>query len=228
MGMFDSFIGQIKCPNCKNQQKTEVQFKWSECLLLDYELGDVVPGAQEGLYVEDDWFNERCSNCKTEFIPNVVLKNGKVIAFISKEELQRTDIEHLQDIPYKYMKNLRYDTEKALAKGFTKETADFKKQPFKENQSITAFEREWKVAKGWRKDFNSEKVSEFFKLSGCATRKSDYWFVYIVVDATGLKRFVEVSDRFKHWSDNDDRYGNMLFSETYGFKDEHFLFSEIF
>ncbi|MGE9752904.1 hypothetical protein ACQP3R_08325 [Bacillus inaquosorum] len=39
MGMFDSFIGQIKCPNCKNQQKTEVQFKWSECLLLDYELG---------------------------------------------------------------------------------------------------------------------------------------------------------------------------------------------
>ncbi|MCY7839725.1 hypothetical protein MOB29_05275 [Bacillus spizizenii] len=54
MGMFDSFIGQIKCPNCKNQQKTEVQFKWSECLLLDYELGDVVPGAQEGLYVEDD------------------------------------------------------------------------------------------------------------------------------------------------------------------------------
>ncbi|MCY7829867.1 hypothetical protein MOB37_18485 [Bacillus spizizenii] len=228
MGMFDSFIGQIKCPNCKNQQKTEVQFKWSECLLLDYELGDVVPGAQEGLYVEDDWFNERCSNCKTEFMPNVVLKNGKVIAFISKEELQRTDIEHIQDIPYKYMKNLRYDTEKALAKGFTKETADFKKQPFKENQSITAFEREWKVAKGWRKDFNSEKVSEFFKLSGCATRKSDYWFVYIVVDATGLKRFVEVSDRIKHWSDNDDRYGNMLFSETYGFKDEHFLFSEIF
>lgn len=228
MGMFDSFIGQIKCPNCKNQQKTEVQFKWSECLLLDYELGDVVPGAQEGLYVEDDWFNEQCSNCKTEFMPNVVLKNGKVIAFISKEELQRIDIEHLQDIPYKYMKNLRYDTEKALAKGFTKETADFKKQPFKENQSIMTFEREWKVAKGWRKDFNLEKSSEFIKLSGCALRKSDYWFVYIVVDATGLKRFVEVSDRIKHWSDNDDRYGNMLFSETYGIKDEHFLFSEIF
>ena len=43
MGMFDSFIGQIKCPNCKNQQKTEIQFKWGECLLLDYELGDVHP-----------------------------------------------------------------------------------------------------------------------------------------------------------------------------------------
>ncbi|OIR59776.1 hypothetical protein BLL41_18175 [Bacillus sp. FMQ74] len=101
MGMFDSFIGQIKCPNCKNQQKTEVQFKWGECLLLDYELGDVVSGAPEGLYVEDDWFNERCSNCKTEYMPNVVLKNGKVISFISKEELQRTDISQLKDIPLK-------------------------------------------------------------------------------------------------------------------------------
>ncbi|MEX5484254.1 hypothetical protein [Bacillus velezensis] len=228
MGMFDSFIGQIKCPNCKNQQKTEVQFKWGECLLLDYELGDVVPGAPEGLYVEDDWFNERCSNCKTEYMPNVVLKNGKVISFISKEELQRTDISQLKDIPLKHAKTQRYEKDKIVAKGFTKESVDFNKQPFKENQIIMAFEREWKVAKGWRKDFNLEKSSEFIKLSGCAIRKSDYWFVYIVVDATGLKRFVEVSDRIKHWSDNDDRYGNMLFSETYGIKDEHFLFSEIF
>ncbi|MEC4030257.1 hypothetical protein [Bacillus subtilis] len=88
MGMFDSFIGQIKCPNCKNQQKTEVQFKWSECLLLDYELGDVVPGAQEGLYVEDDWFNEQCSNCKTEFMPNVVLKNGRLLHLLVRKSFK--------------------------------------------------------------------------------------------------------------------------------------------
>ncbi len=157
----------------------------------------------------------------------MVLKNRKVISFISKEELQRTDITQLKDIPLKHAKTQRYERDKIDAKGFTKETADFKKQPFKENQSITAFEREWQVVKGWRKGFNPEKSSEFIKLSGCATRKSDYWFVYIVVDAKGMKRFVEVSDRIKHWSDNDDRYGNMLFSETYGFKDEHFLFSQI-
>ncbi len=39
MGMFDTFVGQIKCPNCSAIQNAEVQFKWGECLLLDYELG---------------------------------------------------------------------------------------------------------------------------------------------------------------------------------------------
>ncbi|MCI3197689.1 hypothetical protein GXP75_18855 [Bacillus sp. HU-1818] len=148
MGMFDTFNGQMKCPNCAAIQNTEVQFKWSECLLLDYELGDVVPGAQEGLYVEDDWFNETCSNCKSEFMPNVVLKNRKVIAFISKEELQRTGSDQLRDIPLKHAKKQRYERDKIDAKGFTKESTGFKKQPFKKNQPITAFEREWKVING--------------------------------------------------------------------------------
>jgi|GEM_PF-3108815 len=61
MGMFDSIIGELECPQCKGVREREIQTKRGPCLMETYYLGDTI----EPFYFGDYWFEEewQCQDC---------------------------------------------------------------------------------------------------------------------------------------------------------------------
>jgi hypothetical protein len=61
MGMFDTIIGEIKCPDCEQTKEREIQTKRGSCLMETYALGDTI----EPFYFGDYWFEEQwyCVDC---------------------------------------------------------------------------------------------------------------------------------------------------------------------
>ena len=61
MGMYDTIIGKIECPDCKQTKEREIQTKRGPRLMETYHLGDTV----EPFYFGDYWFEEEwyCVDC---------------------------------------------------------------------------------------------------------------------------------------------------------------------
>jgi len=61
MGMFDTIIGKIECPDCRQTKEREIQTKRGPCLMETYHLGDTV----EPFFFGDYWFEEEwyCVDC---------------------------------------------------------------------------------------------------------------------------------------------------------------------
>lgn len=95
MGMYDSFIGYLTCPHCKEKYKFEAQTKEYKCILDEFLLGD---------YVHDDKstkvykFNSVCCNCKKKHEGNIIIFEGQVINFVNNDELKEIDLNNLEHI----------------------------------------------------------------------------------------------------------------------------------
>ena len=61
MGMFDTIIGELECPECKGIREREIQTKSGPGLMETYYIGDTV----EPFYFGDYWFEEEwhCQDC---------------------------------------------------------------------------------------------------------------------------------------------------------------------
>jgi hypothetical protein len=61
MGMFDTIIGEIECPDCKQTKEREIQTKRGPRLMETYHLGDTI----EPFFFGDYWFEEEwsCEDC---------------------------------------------------------------------------------------------------------------------------------------------------------------------
>ena len=61
MGMFDTIIGEIECPECRQTKEREIQTKRGPCLMETYHLGDTI----EPFFFGDYWFEEEwyCGDC---------------------------------------------------------------------------------------------------------------------------------------------------------------------
>jgi hypothetical protein len=61
MGMFDTIIGEIECPECRQTKEREIQTKRGPCLMETYHLGDTI----EPFFFGDYWFEEEwyCEDC---------------------------------------------------------------------------------------------------------------------------------------------------------------------
>jgi hypothetical protein len=62
MGMFDTIIGELECPECREVLEREIQTKRGRCLMETYHIGDTI----EPFYFGDYWFEEEwyCENCQ--------------------------------------------------------------------------------------------------------------------------------------------------------------------
>jgi len=61
MGMFDTIIGEIECPECRQTKEREIQTKRGPCLMETYHPGDTI----EPFFFGDYWFEEEwyCGDC---------------------------------------------------------------------------------------------------------------------------------------------------------------------
>jgi hypothetical protein len=62
MGMFDTIIAEIECPECRQTKEREIQTKRGPCLMETYHLGDTI----EPFFFGDYWFEEEwyCGDCQ--------------------------------------------------------------------------------------------------------------------------------------------------------------------
>lgn len=80
MGMFDTFMGIVECPHCNQKTKVEHQFKWGDCTLTNYYVGDIIPGTNiEDSFVEENYHDEACVHCKQAFNTGIIIHNGQFI-----------------------------------------------------------------------------------------------------------------------------------------------------
>jgi hypothetical protein len=61
MGMFDTIMGEIECPACRQTKEREIQTKRGPCLMETYYVGDTI----EPFFFGDYWFEEEwyCADC---------------------------------------------------------------------------------------------------------------------------------------------------------------------
>jgi hypothetical protein len=229
MGMFDSFYGKVSCPHCNHENMVEIQFKWSDCLLLDYELGDIVSGAPDGIYIETDDWEHGCEKCVGKFIPSVVLRNGKVIKFLNNVELENVDIDKLPDVEDKIAKKEKYMNDVKWGKGRTKETLDFKLNPLSIGDKITALENEWIIKEVYKKEIDGNyRFANLIRLRGMLGRNSDIWYVYKVENEEIGERWIEVEDRRPTYSMfHEERTGNMVVSINYDLNEDGYIVTKI-
>ena len=100
MGMFDTFVGKVKCSNCGELHKINYQTKEYDCLLNEFNIGDRVDD-RRGTY--NLKLNEKCTNCGIEFIFWAKINHGVLIKYTTDENdlinLDNNYIKHrLQEI----------------------------------------------------------------------------------------------------------------------------------
>jgi hypothetical protein len=61
MGLFDSIIEALECPDCGQTKEREIQTKRGDCIMATYRVGDTI----EPFYFGDYWFEEEwyCTDC---------------------------------------------------------------------------------------------------------------------------------------------------------------------
>lgn len=229
MGMFDSFYGKVNCPYCNHENMVEIQFKWSDCLLLDYELGDTVSCAPKGIYVEIDDWEHVCEKCEGKYIPSVVLRDGKVIKFLNNVELENIDVENLPDVKDKIAKKEKYMNDVKLGKGHTKETLDFNLNPLSVGDKIIALEHEWIIKEVYKKEIDTNhKLAAWIGFMGSMGRNSDVWYIYKVENEKFGERWIEVEDRTPTLYDyHDERAGNMFVLLDYDLNKDGYIVTKI-
>jgi len=80
MGLFDSFISEEMCPNCKKEGEMEFQTKALLNCLLRWKKGDIVEAGE--LIVKDGIIKDclaSCPNCKASLMGDVVIENQKFL-----------------------------------------------------------------------------------------------------------------------------------------------------
>jgi hypothetical protein len=219
MGMFDEISGKVKCPKCDKETNYYEQFKWSDCLLFNYELGDTVSSGEsyygydrpEGKYHLEE-SHTTCDQCQYQFNSYAVLRNMKIIAFLNHKELENLELDSLPDVEDNYTKKERYRKSCEDAIGLAKEYEDFELHPKKPRDTIVALGHTWmikKVYKEWLSETDPQKVA-WLKLRGCLGRKSTDSYIYKVYCKGVGNRYIKVEDRMP-WRD----FGNIKVTKNY-------------
>jgi hypothetical protein len=219
MGMFDEVVGNVKCPKCNSENEFYEQFKWSDCLLDTYELGDWIRGANRGYDFIESYFGIECEQCKHRFNASAVLRNGLVIAFLNEKELKTMNLDDIPDPEEGFAKNERYRKECEKGIGRAREWDDFKNHPKNVRDSIIALGHKWMIKavyKEWLSETDPAKRA-LKELCGGLGRNSTDRYLYKVYNKTFGTRWILVEDRMPLW--RREQKGNITVYDKYETED---------
>ena len=61
MGCFDTFVGKVRCPHCKEDAHFYEQTKNYDCLMQDFKVGDYIDKGNANYFYK---FEYTCQHCK--------------------------------------------------------------------------------------------------------------------------------------------------------------------
>ena len=96
MGCFDTFVGKIECPHCKEQTRFNEQTKNYECLMQDFKVGDYIDKGNANYFYK---FEYPCEHCKEEITINAAIRRGQLIGYYT--DTTNLDINSMENIEEK-------------------------------------------------------------------------------------------------------------------------------
>lgn len=181
MGCFDTFVGKIECPYCKEQTRFDEQTKNYECLMQDFKVGDYIDKGNENYFYK---FEYPCEHCGEEIIINAAIRRGQLIGYYT--DTTNLDINSMENIEENYQRNLEYKQMCEDGYGFDKCLYEDDKY-FKLGEVIRILERDWIVEDIFEeqvREHNNERLFNFYK---CMFKENR---VYRVHDENGNKRLI--------------------------------------
>ena len=95
MGMYDTFYGKYKCPNCGHRIQFEEQTKRYECLLEEFYLGDYVDRNNRNYFYD---FVDTCPVCSAENEIYLAIRRGQYVGVYVGRDASEMDITKLENI----------------------------------------------------------------------------------------------------------------------------------
>lgn len=139
MGCFDTFVGSVECPHCKEKSMFYEQTKNYDCLLQDFKVGDYIDKGNANYFYK---FEHPCEHCKENVIIYTAIRRGQLIGYYT--DVSDLDINSMENIEENYQRNLDY-------KAMCKAGYGIDKNIYEENKSldigdvIHILDRDWIV-----------------------------------------------------------------------------------
>ena len=106
MGLFDSLYVPLKCPATGIEKKVEIQFKWADPSLRNYDVGDQLEvGPYGNIWIPEDYVCNQCSEYEPAEIGKIVQKLILHNVFIHLNEGKFEAVIREEDFSQKYVRD---------------------------------------------------------------------------------------------------------------------------
>ena len=139
MGCFDTFVGTVECPHCKEKTQFDEQTKNYECLLQDFKIGDYIDKGNANYFYE---FEYPCEHCKENITIYATIRRGQLIGYYT--DVSNLDINSMENIEEGYQRNIEYKMMCDSGYGIDKCIYEENKV-FDIGDTIQILDREWTV-----------------------------------------------------------------------------------
>lgn len=85
MGVFDTMSGYANCPTCNEINRVEIQFKWLDSCMMQYEIGDYIVGNQPYHVLDKD--TSFCESCNKSYDIHAIGHFGVLYGFVNDNQL---------------------------------------------------------------------------------------------------------------------------------------------
>lgn len=205
--MFDSIFAYPKC-ECGVSLEVEIQFKFGECALRHYYIGDYIPACHIGFHLISGR-KEHCLRCKRELHFYAVVRELQLIDVVSDKELLRMDLLSLPVVEENQYRQQLYQRACEEAVGSPKESSAFSLHPLPVGGPLFAFGQTWIVTQRFLKkpnlQANASSLWSFFH------RNTGEQYLYQVFHESFGERWIEVSNT---------ETNNLLVFDRYSFENE--------
>ncbi len=156
MGMFDTFWGEYRCPDCGNIVGFEEQTKDYGCLLEDFYLGDYVDRGNRNYFYE---FESYCPKCHAPHEISLAIRRGQYVGIFFKNEADEINILELENIEDGYQR--RIDYEKMCSEKLGSESSLEKLEKKHVGDIINALKTDWKIEEVYARKTEGRKERLF-------------------------------------------------------------------
>lgn len=185
MGMYDTFVGTIKCQHCGHETEIYEQTKNYECMLQVFKVGDYIDKGNRNYFYE---FEQVCPDCKETFNVYAAIRRGQLLGYYT--DISELDILKLDNIEDGYQRRIEYENMCRNALGIeTKKT--YTEEPIPIGREINVLNDSWVVDEIYQEvmeDIENERLKSFIKW----IYKKNY--IYVCHNKQGVKRIVVSRD----------------------------------
>lgn len=103
MGCFDTFVGNVECPHCKENTSFYEQTKRYGCFMQDFKVGDYIDKSNANYFYK---FEYPCQYCKEDVTIYTAVKRGQLIGYYT--DVSGLDINTMENIEENYQRKLEY------------------------------------------------------------------------------------------------------------------------
>ena len=182
MGCFDTFVGNVECPHCKEDTRFLKQTKNYDRLLQDFKVGDYIDKGNANYFYE---FEYPCEYCKKNITIYAAIRRGQLVGYYT--DVSNLNINSMENIEENYQRNLEY---KAMCKvGYGTDKCIYEEnKSFAVGDIIHILGRDWIVETVFeervKQNIDNELLLDFYNFRFSNNR------CYKVHDSNGNKRMI--------------------------------------